>query len=105
MSGYSSAFQELPNSVKELVRQAVSELRPQEIILFGSRARDKHRENSDFDLCLKGASPDATARARFRLRLDEEAITLHRIDLVFHEELNEDYVRNIGTEGKLLYAR
>jgi predicted nucleotidyltransferase len=46
-------LQLLPGSIQELTRRIIQELAPEEIILFGSRARGAHRENSDFDIAVK----------------------------------------------------
>jgi len=101
---YQPAFHQMPESIKALLRAAVKDIHPREIILFGSRARGTHRENSDFDICFKDADSNPVDRAKFKLRAEEESITLHKVDLVFFEELGEDYLQNIKGEGKLLYG-
>jgi len=103
-SRYQPIFQNFPKTIQNLIKEAVKDMNPKEVILFGSRARGNHRENSDFDFCFKEADPDPLVRAKFKLRVEEEPLTLYKVDLVFFEELSEDYIRNIAVEGKLIYV-
>ena len=105
-SAFSSTYHSLPDSIKKLIALVIQEAHPDEIILFGSRARGDHRENSDFDIALKSttAIPSA-AWAKLQLAIDEEPITLYRVDLVNLSQLNEDYIKRILSEGKNLYVR
>lgn len=101
---FRQTMQSLPQSVQRLVHEAVKDLSPKKIILFGSRARGSHKESSDFDLCVVDAKFDEMARARFLVKMEEEPITLYKVDLVFFEKLNAEYQKNITLEGKLLYG-
>ena len=49
-----------------MVQAIVDEVDPEQVILFGSRARDDHRENSDIDLIVVEAEPFGPARSRHR---------------------------------------
>ncbi len=40
------------NQISEITDRIVSDIDPDRIILFGSRARGEHSEHSDFDLCV-----------------------------------------------------
>ena len=100
-----TALQTLPTSVQALVRRIVSDLDPDEVILFGSRARGNHRENSDVDLAVKAARLSKDDWNRLLVAIDEEPLTLHRVDLVHFEEMDADYKANISAEGKRLYVR
>ena len=105
MNSFSSIYQTLPGSIKNLVKRIIQEICPNEIILFGSRARDDHRENSDFDIAVRSATPIPSANwARLQVALEEEPITLYRVDLVDFSQLNEDYKKRILSEGKTLYV-
>jgi uncharacterized protein len=104
MPTHSPAYHSLPASIKMLVQLVIKELSPDEIILFGSRARGDHRDNSDFDIAVKAASIPASTWARLLLALDEAPITLHRVDLVDFNQLTDDYKKRISSEGKTLYA-
>jgi uncharacterized protein len=102
---FSSAYQALPDSIKNLVQRIIQEINPDEIILFGSRARGNHRENSDFDIAVKASSIPAAAWTRLQIALEEEPITLFQVDLVDIRQLNDDYRKRISSEGKTLYVR
>lgn len=103
MAQLTSLFNQFPESIKNLIQLTVTSISPDQLILFGSRARGTHRENSDFDIAVKGAI-DLKEWARLKTRLDDEAISLHSVDLVLHESLSDDYQKNISTEGKLIYG-
>ena len=44
--------------------QAIDEVDPDQVILFGSRARGDNREDSDVDLMVIESAPFGTARSR-----------------------------------------
>jgi predicted nucleotidyltransferase len=90
--------------VLNLVARFQADLKPKKIILFGSRARGDFRPNSDFDLCLVDALVDPTIRAKARITSEEEPLTLHKIDLVFYDEVSEEFRRNIDREGIAIYG-
>lgn len=102
---FSSTYQLLPDSIKNLVKWIVREINPDEIILFGSRARGDHRENSDFDIAVRADSMPAEAWTKLKLAVDEEPITLYPVDLMDFNQLNDDYKNRILSEGKPLYVR
>ncbi len=104
-SPFSTTHQTLPDSIKNIITRIIQEIRPDEIILFGSRARGDHRENSDFDIAVKAASIPHTAWALLQITIEEEPITLYHVDLVDFSQLNDDYRKSILTEGKVLYVR
>ncbi len=102
---FSPTYQSLPDSIKNLVKLIIQEINPNEIILFGSRARGDHRENSDFDIAVKTSSIPSAAWAKLQVTLEEEPITLYQVDLVDFSQLNDDYQKRISSEGKTLYVR
>jgi predicted nucleotidyltransferase len=74
------------------------------VILFGSRAREDHRERSDIDLAV--VCPEATAVEWSRLiEAAEEAPTLLRIDLVRFDAASEELREEILHDGRALYER
>lgn len=104
-SSYTTTFQKLPDSIKNVIKLIIQKIKPNEIILFGSRARGDHRENSDFDIAIKAPTLASADWARLQLELEEEPITLCRVDLVDFNQLNDDYKKRISSEGKKLYVR
>jgi predicted nucleotidyltransferase len=97
-----NAFKQLPDSVKNLIRFGVKLLDPQKVILFGSRARGDHRDNSDYDIAFKGLK-NSHSWSKFLVESEELPITLLKVDLLDYEKCPTDYRMNIDTEGKLLY--
>lgn len=101
---FKKSFFNLPQSIQDVLNLAIDTLRPQEIILFGSRARGDHRPNSDWDIAFKGVSHQKAWPA-FLIEQKEEPISLLKYDLVQYEELTPDYHENIQKDGILLYKK
>ncbi len=102
---FSETYHALPDSIKNLVQRMIHDLSPDEIILFGSRARGDHRANSDFDIAVKSSKITTDAWARLQIDLQEEPITLYQVDLVDFSQMDNDYKNQISREGKVLYVR
>ena len=51
-------------TVRKIVQSIVDEVNPEQVILFGSRARDDQREDSDVDLIVVESAPFGSARSR-----------------------------------------
>lgn len=101
---YKSAFSLLPESIQALLRRGVNLVDPATVVLFGSRARGDHRDNSDFDISFRGlARPEEWSR--YQAEAAEEPFTLHKVDLLIYEKVSEDYRRNIDKDGVVLYER
>lgn len=100
---YTKNFETLPESIKNLLRRAVTLLDPQEITLFGSRARGDFRENSDFDIAFK--LKNDSRWSEFLAEVGVAPHTLYRTDLVNIDKLGPDYQSNIKKEGVLLYGK
>lgn len=107
-SAFTSTYESLPGSIKELIILIVKEIDPDEIILFGSRARGDNRDNSDFDIAVRTSSVSEISKtqwAKIRLALEEDPITLYPVDLLDVNHLEDDYKKRICMEGKPLYVR
>ena len=96
--------QQLPKSLQNVISLSIQLLDPKQILLFGSRARNTHRDTSDFDLAFRGlAKPGEWAR--FQAEVGEQPLTLHKLDLLVYETTSEAYRKNIDAEGVVLYER
>ncbi len=74
----------------------------QRLVLFGSRARGDHRNNSDIDLAVYGMPKQN--RADFWMDC-EDLPTLLKFDIVhITENMNPAFIENIGKDGIELYA-
>ncbi len=90
----------LPESILKSLLHTLSEQKSvQEAILFGSRARGDHRNNSDIDLALVGQHIPLYVNGRI-----EDAIGLFKIDIVRLNELdNIELLANIKRDGITIY--
>ena len=97
------------NLLQRMLRAIVSEVYPEQIILFGSRARGDHCDDSDIDLIVQDRS-----RHRELVRLYQalagfhapaDALVYSRDDVDYwRDSLNHVLARALR-EGKVLYAR
>ncbi len=99
-----------------MVRIIVDEANPEQVILFGSRARGDHRDNSDVDLVVIEAEPFGPGRSRRRemarlygalssFRVSADLLVYSREDVDYwRDSLNHVLARALR-EGKLLYER
>ena len=100
--GFSEEYKNLPSSIQNLLKFAVQMLQPKQVILFGSRARGDFRENSDYAIAFLGVT-ERDKWLRFKAESEENPLTLLSTDLVLFEEMNDDYKKNVRTDGKVLY--
>ena len=100
----------------EMVQAIVDEVDPEQVILFGSRARGDEREHSDVDLIVVEAEPFGPRRSRhkelvrlyhalagFRVPADVLVYSHEDIDY-WRDSLNHVLARALR-EGKVLYER
>lgn len=97
-------FKKLPASIQRLLDHGVKLTDPEQVILFGSRARGDHRDASDYDIAFKNLS-SPKKWSSFKIDYEEEPITLQKIDLLVYEECSSEYQGNIDKEGVLLYGK
>jgi len=81
---------------------AIQLLEPKKNNPLGSRARNNHRENSDFDIAFSGLK-HPLEWGRFLAEVAEQPITLHKVDLLVYEDISVDYRKNIDKDGITLY--
>ncbi len=100
----------------EMARAIVAAVDPEQVILFGSRARGEAREDSDVDLIVIEAEPFGPGRSRideakrlykaasrFGVPKDILVFTLAEVDY-WRDSLNHVLARALR-EGKVLYER
>lgn len=90
--------------LKTAVRILEEYLNPQKIIFFGSRAKGRHTVSSDFDFAVEGARKDTASRSKCREEI-EESSGLYHIDVIFLEDVEEDFKKIIFNSGKVIYER
>ena len=104
------------DALDEMVRMIVAEADPEQVLLFGSRARGDHREYSDVDLIVVEAEPFGPGRSRYReinrLRRALPSrefgvdILVYSLDEVeyWRDSINHVLARALR-EGRVLYER
>jgi len=93
---------EIPGTVQAVIERGARDLKPEKIVLFGSRARGDHRPNSDFDLAFFQVKNNEDWD-RFLVSHQEDPTTLYSLDLLRFDEVDEAYQKNILQEGIVLY--
>ena len=104
------------NLLDQMVQAIVAEVDPEQVILFGSRARGDAREDSDVDLVVVEAEPFGPERSRrqelvrlyhalveFPISIDILVYSLADVDY-WRDSLNHVLARALR-EGKVLYER
>ena len=100
----------------QMVQAIVEEVDPEQVILFGSRARGDAREDSDVDLVVVEAEPFGQDRSRY-----QEAVRLYKVlagsgvskDILVYSRDDVEYWRDSLNhvlaralrEGRVLYER
>ena len=89
----------------KLLDQIIAVLRkyldPNRIIIYGSRVRGDHRDRSDIDIAVD----HPRIKRIFREEIEEEILTLLRIDIVNLDEVGEALRREINEEGVVIYGK
>jgi uncharacterized protein len=101
---FTDKLQEQPETIRNFIHKVVDQLKPQQVILFGSRARQENRPTSDFDIACKFENKDADQWTLFNVAMIDDLTTLWPIDFVDYSDLTEAYKKNIDQEGIVLYG-
>jgi predicted nucleotidyltransferase len=81
----------------DLIVNELKKYSPKKIILFGSRARGDNLKNSDIDIAVE---LDLSFREKRKLKEKIDLIAgLYSVDLVFFDEMNEEFKRKVLKEG------
>ena len=102
--------------IRRMVQAIVEEVAPEQVILFGSRARGDYRENSDIDLLVLEAESFGPGRSqhkelvrlyhalrRFHVPADVLVFSQEDVDY-WRDSLNHVLARALR-EGKTLYEK
>jgi len=76
-----------------------------EVLLFGSRAKENYRDNSDIDLAIKGSNINLSLLQEIEIKL-EDLYLPNTIDLIVYERIeNPELISHINRIGKQFYIR
>ena len=86
--------------IEKIVKE-IKKYNPKKVILFGSRSRGDNLKNSDIDIAV---DIDLSFREKRKLKEKLDLIAgLYKVDLVFFDEMIEDFKKHILKEGKVLW--
>lgn len=107
VSSSTENFKSLPESVQSFIDRLIESNLVKKIFLFGSRARGDHRPNSDFDIAVEWVEGEEFRTQVLELKslLNEQNMTLYKIDLLDLNTASEEYLKAIKNEGKLLWQK
>lgn len=74
-----------------------------QVMLFGSRARGDYRSNSDVDLCIFGDNISHLILAKINMEINELNTPLSFDILAFNELSKPELIKNILSEGVVIY--
>jgi len=75
----------------------------EKVVLFGSRARQDNKYNSDIDLCLFGENITHLIQAKVTMDIEEINTPLSFDILNFNELTKQKLIENIKNEGIVIY--
>lgn len=102
---------EVEKEVARLVKVLVRRYQPEKIILFGSLAYGKATEESDIDLLVIKETREPRIYRRSKAlsgiprRVPLDVLILTPEEVAFLEEKQSPFIREILTQGKVLYER
>ncbi|HJV36086.1 nucleotidyltransferase domain-containing protein [Geomonas sp.] len=77
-----------------------------EVVLFGSRAKGRHKAGSDVDLAIKGTSVSYDTAVRLADILNEEKPLPYFFDVIHYESIREPrLLEHIDRVGVVLYSK
>jgi uncharacterized protein len=98
--------------IQKMVRKIVRQFKPDQVILFGSRATGMARPDSDVDLLIvmsvEGSPREKAIEIRVALHgmgVPKDIIVTTPEDFAWRKEINGTIERPASLEGKVLYAR
>jgi len=80
------------------------ELNPKKILLFGSRAKGTNSKNADFDIAVDAKKPDFEKQRKIEEKIEGIA-GLHKVDVVYLGNVDEEFRKIIAETGKIVYEK
>lgn len=106
----------VPAELDEIVQAIVTEVNPEQVILFGSRARGDARRNSDLDLLVVESQPIGSGRSAHdeevkllravaRFDVDTDVLVCSRDDFDYWKGTLNHVLARAAREGIVVYLR
>src|SRR5699024_4264090 len=89
------------NMLENIFRSTLGESNV-EIYLYGSRAKGSEQVSSDIDLAVKSRGLSPAVLSKVRESLHESHIP-YKVDLVELDKINEDFRKEVGKDGILIW--
>jgi len=90
--------------LNKIVNTLVDELNPERLILFGSRGKGNSFPNSDYDIAVDTQKIEFRKKRILNDKI-EDILGLHKLDLVFLNEVEKKFREIILKTGKVIYER
>lgn len=90
--------------IDKIISLLRKDIKPNLILLFGSRAERRHSPGSDFDIALDGKRISVRKMRELREKL-EKVSGLHKVDVIFLESVDKEFKEIVLRRGKILYER
>ncbi len=92
---------EILNKIKNILNKY---LKPNILILFGSRARQEYSGNADFDIALDSQKVDIRLQRKIMEDIEEVA-GLYKVDIVYLNSTDKVFRDIILKTGRIIYER
>lgn len=91
----------------ELIHSAIeAHLEIEEVVVFGSRAMENHKNGSDVDLAIKGDGVSLRTISRLGAQLNEELPLPYEFDVIAYALIDTPALKeHIDLFGKVLFQR
>jgi len=91
--------------INDLVYVLVEKLKPERVLLFGSRAKGENKPYSDIDLAVK-LNKNIDFRLKRKIKeLIEDISGMYSVDIVYLNECSENFKNIVYETGKVLYEK
>lgn len=91
--------------ISKIVPLIIRKINPEQIIIFGSRARGDFEQQSDYDIAIKSQHCSHAQWSEMVLDIQEKIQTLHKIDFVNLDAISTRLQNRIYKEGMIIYEK
>lgn len=88
--------------LNNIIKILVKDLKPKRLIIFGSRGKGTSSFNSDYDIAIESEKINLNKKRIIKDKIDD-VIGLYKIDLVYLNEVDNDFRDIVIKTGKVIY--